>query len=361
MKRKILALMAVAILLFSLTACQKDPSGISGGKPDTAEDGSDSLPMPAKAQGAEEDAAPSINPEEVLDDDTSYELYNAYIDISNDIVGRLDDSLNRYFTYVDFDAEFRLLDENGNFYDCYSVSGPQRNVSDAYELVSAKADKDELDQAFLNMYPSISALITALTDIYEYTDLKTFQEDNYARSQEQHTALFSVLEEYYNTGDVFRTTLLEVAEELHRQDLEEMKANGYEVLYSLNMVIDLAQMIQTELYMEEVWDENILDMDLTVIQPLYDEFSFYVEAVAAYAKDDEALKAEGFHSASLTLFVMHMNDAHSSLSKVLDRVNAGEPLSESDLMITVGGQCSLTAFSNSVSDMISSYNTMISY
>lgn len=358
MKRKILAVMAVSITALSLTACQKVSSDA---KTDTAYDGSDSLSMPPKALESGDNAAPAINPEDVLDDDTTYELYNAYIDISNDIVGRLNDSLNRYFTYVDFDTEFRLLEEDGNFYDCYSVSGPQRNVSDAYELVSGKTNKDELDQAFLNMYPSISALIKALTDIYEYTDLKTFQEDNYAKSQEQHTALISVLEEYYNTGDEFRAILAEVAEDLHSKDLEQMKENGYEVLYSLNMVIDLAQKIQTELYAEDVWDENILDMDLTKIQPLYDEFSSYVEAVAAYAKDDEALNAEGFYSASLTMFVMHMNDARSSISKVLEKVKAGEALSESDLMITIGGQCNLTAFSAGVSNMISSYNSLISY
>lgn len=360
-KRKILTILAAAVATFSLTACQGVSSGGSDSKASTASDGSDSLSLPSNAQVSEEEAALSINPEDVLDDDTTYELYNTYIDISNDIVGRLSDSLDRYFTYVDFDTEFRLLEDDGDYYDCYSVSGPQRNVSDAYELVSSKAKKDELDQAFLDMYPSISSLIQALTDIYEYTDPKAFLEDSYAKSQEQHTALISVLEEYYNTGDVFRDTLIEVADQLHREDLEQMKANGYEVLYSLNMVIDLAQKIQIELYEEEIWDENILDMDLTKIQPLYDEFTSYVEAVTAYAKNDEALNAEGFYSTSLTMFVMHMNDAHSSISKVLEKVKEGEALSKSDLMITIGGQCNLTAFSTSVSNMVSSYNSLISY
>lgn len=361
MKKKTLTIVAAAVTALSLTACQKASSGSPDSRASAAGNGSDSLALPAKAQEPEEGEPPAINPEDVLDNDTTYELYNAYIDISNDLVGRLNDSLNRYFTYVDFDTEFRLLEEDGNYYDCYSVSGPQRNVTDAYELVNNKTDKDELDQAFLDMYPSISALIKALTDIYEYTDQKTFLEDNYAKSQEQHTALLSVLEEYYNTGEVFRTALLEVADELHQEDLEQMKADGYEVLYSLNMVIDLAQKIQSELYEEEVWDENILDMDLTKIQPLYDDFSSYVEAVASYAKNDEALNAEGFYSASLSMFVIHMNDAHSSISKVLEKVKAGEALSESDRMITIAGQCNLTAFSTGVSNMVSAYNSLISY
>lgn len=357
MKKKFLTALLAAVMVFTLTACQ----GISPAKSsDRDDEGSDSLSLPPKTFGSEEDAPAAGE----LDEESEYLLYNAYIDINNAMVGRIYDSLDRYFTYVDFEGtEFRLLDENGNYYDCYSLSSAQKDVETAYEIVSGKGEKDALDKAFLDMYPSISTLIQTLNEISDYTSLEAYLEDGYAKSQEQHTALLSVLEEYYTTGDVFRAELSAVAAQRQQEDLEQMKADGYVVLYSLNMVINLAKQIDNELYAEDVWDENILDMDLTVIQPLYDEFSEYVDAVLAYSEDDDALRAEGLgNSANMSIFIMNMKSTRDSLSKVLARVEAGEPLTEFDTAITsIAGQCSLSSFAEGLSDMIDSYNRLISY
>lgn len=359
MKRKFTATLITAAMILSLTACQ-------GGSPDKDrdEDGSDSLSLPAKTFGSEDDlpAEPSAG---VLDEETAHQLYNTYIDINNEMLGRVSDSLSRYFNYVDFESdEFKLIDESDDYYDCYSVSSALNDVESAYEILSGKSEKDALDQAFLDMYPSISSLLQTLNEISDYTSPKTYLEDNYAKSQEQHTALLSVLEEYYTTGDTFIEELSTVASQRQQENLEQMKADGYVVLYSLNMVINSAQQIETELYTQDVWDDNILDMDLTVIQPLYDEFSQYVDEVLAYSEDDDALRAEGLgSSANMSMFVMYMKNTRDSLSKVLAKVEAGEPLGEFDTMITSAatGQCNLSSFEAGVSEMISAYNRLISY
>lgn len=358
MKKKILTTLIAAVMLFSLTACQ----GISPNS-SKEEDGSDSLSLPSKTLGSEE-SNPTITPDVELSDDEAQELYNTYIDINNAMVGRIYDSLNRYFTYVDFDSEeFKLLDESYDYYDCYSLSSPLRDVETAYELVSKKSNKDALDQAFLDMYPSINTLMQTLNEISDYTSPKTYLEDGYAKSQEQHTALMSVINEYFDTGDIFMAELSTVAQQRQMENLEQMKADGYVVLYSLNMVINYAQEIESELYYQDVWDDNILDMDLTTIQPLYDAFSTYVDTVLAYSEDDDALRAEGLgNSGNLSLFVMYMKSTRESLSKVLAKVEAGEPLSQSDTMITsLAGQCNLSSFAEGLSDMIDSYNRLISY
>ena len=358
MKKKILTTLIAAVMLFSLTACQ----GISPNS-SKEEDGSDSLSLPSKTLGSEE-SNPTITPEVELSDDEAQELYNTYIDINNAMVGRIYDSLNRYFTYVDFESEeFKLLDESYDYYDCYSLSSPLRDVETAYELVSKKSNKDALDQAFLDMYPSINTLMQTLNEISDYTSPKTYLEDGYAKSQEQHAALMSVINEYFDTGDIFMAELSTVAQQRQMENLEQMKADGYVVLYSLNMVINYAQEIESELYYQDVWDDNILDMDLTTIQPLYDAFSTYVDTVLAYSEDDDALRAEGLgNSGNLSLFVMYMKSTRESLSKVLAKVEAGEPLSQSDTMITsLAGQCNLSSFAEGLSDMIDSYNRLISY
>lgn len=356
MKKRFFATLIAAVMAFSLTACQ----GLSSTDDKATDDGADSLSLPPKTLGTEgNDQADTSGG--VLDDATAQELYNTYIDLNNAMTGRINDSLSRYFSYVDYSEEFQLLEENGNYYDCYDVSRAQRDMETAYEIVSGKSEKDALDQAFLDMYPSLSSLTEILNEISDYTDEKTFLEDGYAKSQEQHTALMGVLEEYFNTGDAFMMELSVVAAQQRMEDLELMKNEGYVVLYSLNMVIEYAQEIESALYYQDVWDDNILDMDLTEIQPLYDAFSSYVDAVLAYNEDSEALKAEGLNSASLAMFIMNMKGTRDSISKVLAKVEAGEPLGQFDTTITLAGQCNLASFEAGVSDMINSYNRLISY
>ena len=348
-------------MAFSMTACQ----GLSSDKGSTnkADDGTDSPTMPAKTLGSEGEN-PASTPVGELDEETARKLYNLYININNAMLGRINDSLNRYFDYVSTESEeFQLWEEGGDYY-CYSVSSTIiSDVEEAYEILGGKAEKDALDQAFLNMYPSITSLMQTLNEISDYTSPKTYLEDNFAKSQEHHTALLSVLEEYFTTGNIFLDELTVVAYQHQMEDLEQMKAEGYEVMYSINMVMLLAQQIEDELYVQDVWDDNILDMDLTTIQPLYDAFSTYVDAVLVYSEDNDALRAEGLsNSGNLSLFVMYMKSTRESLSKVLAKVEKGEPLSYADTMITsLAGQCNLSSFAEGISDMIDSYNRLISY
>lgn len=358
MKKKILTTLIATAMIVSLTAC----SGIPGSSRD--DDGTDSLSLPAKTLGSGEDD-PAVTPAGELDEETEHELYNLYIDINNAMVGRINDSLNRYFNYVNSESEeFQLWDGDYDYYDCYSVtSSTQSDVETAYEILGSKAEKDALDQAFLDMYPSLTSLMQILNEISDYTSAKTYLEDGYAKSQEHHTTLLGVLDEYFTTGNLFINELSIVANQRQMENLESLKEEGYEVLYALTMVIELARQIEDELYLQDVWDDNILDMDLTTIQPLYDAFSTYVDTVLVYSEDNDALRAEGLsNSGNLSLFVMYMKSTRESLSKVLAKVEAGEPLSQSDTMITsLAGQCNLSSFEQGVSDMIDSYNRLISY
>lgn len=353
MRKKICTALIVAIMVLSLTACQGIPS---------LDDVADSLSLSPTSAESEGDSQTG-NTDGELDEETEHLLYNTYIDINNAMLNQISDSLNHYFTYVDYESEeFRLLEGNDGYYSSLYLISEQHDVETAYEIVSGKSEKDALDQAFLNMYPSIHNLLQTLNEIGDYTYAESFRKDDYAKSQEHHTALISVLDEYYTTGEAFITELFVVAEQQRLEDLEQMKADGYVVLYSLNMMINYAQEIENELYDQGVWDDNILDMDLTAIQPLYDEFSAYVDAVLAY--DEETLSAEGFNNNSpyWDMLIHDMENTSESITKVLAKVEAGEPLDPFDTMITSAtGQCSLTSFTAGVSSMIDSYNRLISY
>lgn len=358
MKRKYSMIAAALLVTCSLTACQRgimiDRTVLKNGTNGDSE----------SSEIAEEETS-TIQIEQD-DEELEIELYNTYININNFMVGRLQDSLERYFKYVDIEQdEFTLLDSDDDYFSCYSLSQYDiEDVESAYEMVNSKSEKTDLDEAFLALYPSISVVMSTLNDIYEYTDMKSYLDDDYQRAKEYHTTLMEALVDYVTIGDIFLDELDVVATKNQTEALEQMKEEGYEVLYTMTMVLHSAMDIENELDAQGVWDENILDMDMEKMQPLYDEFVFHVELLLEYSKDDDKLKEEGIPvmSAYWSSFIRDMKETKTSLTEVLQKVKNGEELSTFDLTITsMQGQCSLSSFAVGVTAMINDYNQIISY
>lgn len=367
MRRKSSFILTALIMACSIMACQgSSGSGSSASVNSASSASTDSTDKKTPDTATAETETPESTEEAAgaLSEEQEQELYNSYIEINNFMLGRVQDSLERYFNYVDIEQEeFALLDPSYDYFDCYSLSEYDiKEIENAYELVNLKDDKDKLDEAFLTMYPSLTLLISTLNDIETYTEMKSFLDDDYAKAKEYHTALMGALAEYADAGDVFMDELDVVATEHQNAAYAQMKEEGYEVLYAMNMVIDLANDIEEELYEQGVWDENILDMDLEKIQPLYDEFVANVDALVSYDSDEEKLAAEGISKYGWwDSFIRDLKDTKVSLTEVLQKVKNGEELSQSDLMITsIAGHCSLSSFDEGLSSLINDYNNMIS-
>lgn len=288
------------------------------------------------------------------------ELYNAYIGINNFMVGRLDDSLQRYFKYVEFQEEFKPFDKD---YDCHSISDYQfEDLEEAYTLASGKPEKNSVDEAFLAMYPSIKGVMTALDEIYDYTDMKSYLDDDYARGKEYHAALWTAYGDFEVTGNQFFEELGRMADERKMAALEQMEKEGLEVYYAINMVLITAQDIEAEFYNQGLTDDNILEMDMEIFQPKYDEFVSYVEQVMAYSKDSEKLAEESVpvNSAYWNSFLHAMKDTKTSLTELFQHVKEQKPLSMSDTLITeISGNCSIGSFETGIKDMVNNYNYML--
>lgn len=355
MRRKTSIILTVLIMACSVTACQNAAASITQ---NVIEDNQ----VTTKTEESETPSSvePELSDEEL--EEQEQELYNAYIEVNNFMLGRVSDSLERYFNYVDIEQEeFALLDPDYDYYDCYSLSEYDiEQVESAYEMVNSKSDKTSLDEAFLKMYPSLKMVISTLNDIEVYTEMKSFLDDDYQKAKEYHANLLSALADYMDDGDAFMAELDIVANERQEKAYERMKEEGLEVFYAMNRVLDLANDIETELYNQGVWDENILDMDLEKIQPLYDEFVENVDALLAYDNDEEKLAAEGISKYGWwNSFIRDLKDTKFSLTEVLQKVKDGEELSQFDINASFSGQCSLSSFDAGLSSLINDYNNII--
>lgn len=85
-----------------------------------------------------------------------------------------------------------------------------------------------------------------------------------------------------------------VAQERLVESLQIMKEEGYIVLYGINMMLNCATAIQTELYNQGITDENLIEMDLEAIQPLYDEFVGYIEELLSWTVRCSFVRGPGF-------------------------------------------------------------------
>lgn len=356
MKKKSFVLMMAAILTFSMTACGGRVGKEMVNTQETSAETEESKSVWAAGESMAAAGKESASEEE------EQLLYNDYIEINNFMLGRVYDSLDRYFSYVEFQEEFVLTDPD---YWCYSmISGDMEYLEEAYELASAKSDKSTLDEAFLAMYPSLKQLMVILDDVYDYTDMKSYLDDDYAKGKEYHAALWNAMAEYEVTGETFMDELDIVADQRNAESLKMLKNEGYETLYAINMVLTCAGEIQDALYEQGVTDENILDMDMEVIQPIYDEFVANIEVIMANSENEEQLRYEGIpvNSAYWHTFLSSMKDTKVSLTEVLQHVKDGEPLDEFDTLISeIAGNCSLASFDTGVSEMIDDYNRMVSY
>lgn len=355
MRKKLLAVLLVMVFAVSLGGCTLSGRQRERPQPDASS-------AQSEVQGGMSAASETEQPNGPLADleyDAYTEIYNAYIDVYNFMIGRMNDSLNRYFDYVGYQEEFIAPE---NIYGCYSISDYEiEAIKTLHEMIGARAEKDELDQSFEKLYPSLISLIDCLNEIYQYTDLKLYMDDDYAKGKEYHAQLWAVVNQYMTDEEPFEAALDRVAAERQLASLQVYEDSGQEMMYTVNLLLISAQTIQAELYDQEVYDENLLDLDMEVVQPLYDEFLGYVTKVLELAKDEEKLEEEGFPYDGIywDRFLDSMTDTKVSLTDVLQRVKEQRPIEEHEIMMPIAGQATLLSFDEGISDMIDAYNYMI--
>lgn len=292
------------------------------------------------------------------DEERELQLYNAYVNHGNFISGKLRSDLDSYFKHVGLQKEFSV---SGKHYSIDQIDLSEiKNFDDTYRLLDKKNTKDLLDDAFLELYPSVIEMAAQLENIYAYTSMMFYIDDDYADGKVYHQQLWEVLERYTESEENFINRLNEKNNMKKDESLEELKQSDNEIVYEITAVIYSAQALQQSFLDQGIHDATILDMDMKVVQPLYDEFAEHTAAVNRLAGELELDKSI-LDSTFWLRFSMALEDTNSSITQVLDKVKAGTPLSQTDLiLVKSSGHCSLSSFEIGINDMITAYNNHVS-
>ena len=289
------------------------------------------------------------------------ELYNTYIEVNNTMVGRFGDVLTSYFKYVEVQEEFVLLDED---YWCLSnISTFYESMDRAYELANQKTQKDELDEAYLELYPVMRELSSTLDEVYQYTDLKSYVDDDYAKGKEYHAIIWKDYTQYETLSAAFIEQLSSVAYEKRMEDMQSLKEAGYEGTYSVMKLITTAQEIQDAIYAQGIDDSRLIELDIEALQPLYDQYVEEVQICLEYLADENAMAEEGFptNSSYYSFFEDAVGKSKLALTELFQRVEKQDPVDEFYLDSYFPDDGTIANFDDTVSDIISNYNSMLGY
>lgn len=286
-----------------------------------------------------------------------YTKYNAYIDVNNMMLDRLEFVIGSYFDDVDFQEEFTLYDED---YWCNSLGDYYiEMIDEAYALVDKKPEYPELDKAYKDLYPVMRELMEDLDAVHEYTDLKGYVDDDYAKGEELHAAIWKNVNLYLILSETFYDEMTEVADKQRELDLATYKETGYMAHYYSMKVLVTAQEIQSAIYDQGVTDENIIELDIEALRPLYDQFVEEVEECLKYFNDDEQLRKEGYYGIS-SLYTSALKDTKVSLTEMFKRVEEQKPLTDMDWTIheSIPRTGTIGEFESELSDLIDEYNRL---
>ena len=355
MKKQMIAAVCTAALAMSLaTGCGAEKEAKKADLVDamTAEEKKETEPE-TSTESAEEIAA--------KEEELQLELYNVYIDINNVMVDRFSDVISSYFKYVDFQEEFVPLDKD--YWCLSSVSTFYKKMDEAKELLEEKAEKDELDETYLALYPVMYELASTLDEVQEYTDMKSYIDDDYAKGKELHAIIWKDYGEYETLGNAFLDQLSAVAAERRQATMEQLKADGFEATYAINKMIDTAQEIQTAIYEQGIDDSCVIELDIEALQELYDRYVEEVQICLEYLADEDGMYEEGYpiNSAYYSTFVSAIKESKTTLTELFERVRNQKPVDEFMLRSSFASDGTIQKFDETISKIINDYNKLISY
>lgn len=282
----------------------------------------------------------------------SIDKYNAYIDLNNFMTDRLYTVIDSYFNRVEMQPEFAMLDNNTDFW-CNSLSESQFEQLDLVEeFAKLEPAMPELEEASKNLIVVMRPMMETFNEIYNYGELKAYKDDNYAGAAELHEKLWSLFEAYIPLEEAYFEAVETVASEEEAKDLKYFEENDLVAHLTFSLLINKAQEIQEAIYDQDVYDENILDLDIEALQPLYDEFVQLV--VDSLAITEDQIMEEGGYSSPLLQSAI--KDTKVSLTNIFERVKDQRALASYELNKAFPSSGTIAEFNDEIRDLIDQYN-----
>ncbi len=258
------------------------------------------------------------------------EKYNSYVMLNNLMTGRINEVLLHYFEK--FGTEKKPVIEKNLSFIMLDVPASQREVIDqAQGYTTSKPAFASADSAVTQLTPVIKDLLAVLDEMKVYYDSKGYVDDDFAKGKQLHTKLINTNLAYEKAANAYFKALQKMDAEQRLVDLQNFKDSDQQIRYNaLKFMID-AEATAIEMSEQGINASNVLELDMKKFKVKYDLMTGDLNALVTLSKDQKQIEKEGMNSFSIENYVHSATEAKAAASKIIERINKKEPVSDSDL------------------------------
>ena len=337
------------ILAAALAVCMAVPGcGAKAGKAEKAENhfGEGASVETTKASEAEQETEEEIDPETM-----DRIKYNIYVELNNDMVEIMND-IYYYYSVVGDEEEFTLLPDTGLTYGYRIVGKNTDTLDDAVVVADMEPSYGDMDQLVKAFEPSLRKLMETFSEISSSEMHGTYAKNQYQKPKELHKVIQAAVAEFGPLAYEYFDALDEIGGERAEKERAELKNNGQLIAYNASCAIDKTRAILDACEAQGVTDENINDLDLTEIRPLYDELVAAVAAFDEAAADNDQLMKESLTNSRP--FDGLLDKDIQAVEWMMDQVESGQPIEDPSLE-PLG---SIAHVANTLTECIDRYNSV---
>lgn len=311
----------------------------------------DELKENAKARASSETTTEeeTEEPEETLSEEQMDTIkYNYYVELNNDLVTLLDD-IEYYYEVVDYTEEFSLIQDSGHTYG-YRIRGFGKGLTeDCLELSGMDPAYETLDPLVKEIAEPAGQLMEAFSELSRSNN---YADNQYQKAKDLHAIIYPLADQVEPLAHEYMAAVDEMAGERIAEEEQRMKDEGKLIAYNASRGITIAGEIVDECRLQGISDENLTDLDLTNIKPLYEELVSVVADLNAATKDNNQMMKESMSNSQP--FDQLYERMIQALEWMMKQVESGQPIE--DIYLEPLG--SLAHFTNTLSDCIDRYNTI---
>lgn len=349
--KKVLLLTLSATLLVASTGCEQIEKN---DKPVTVDDSTIKETEPQTDKETETKTVPSE--EELKQLET--EKYNAYITANNFMTDRLQTVMSGYFRRVKPQEKFEM--DNTDDFWCNSLGETYyEKIDAAYEYVEKEPSFGKLDTAYKKLHPALTEMMKTFDKIYNYGELKTYLDDDYAGAKKLHAKVWKQYKKYEKLSETFFKEMSKLSEKQKKETMKELKEKGYEIRYSLVETISIGQEIQQFFVDNKIDDSNLTKTNIKDLEPLYKKF--VKSATTAYKNITDSDKKKKEKLSSSPLVDSALKAAKVSMTELYNRIKEKKPVEAHEVNTSFPSDDTISGFSVKLGDLIQQYNSLQNY
>ncbi len=339
-KRAVLLALVAALCVCAL-GCKKKPTLVRGATPPPP---STPMPMPMPTPTVD----PVVAAKLLRVERTRKE--NAYIDMSNVLNGRFQDSLDRYFGCFGAAAQPNTNDPYAPYImgDYY-----KKSIQEALYFTALAPETPDLDAIVKKLAPMVLDAMALIDKIALYYEEKAYLEDSFASGGEYHTALISIHAQIQELWDAFDEAI-SITEANNLADaLADLQADERMIQYYAMQVFAHTKELLRFLKAGGYGDETVSQANKEEFQQYYEKLEGSIISFLEETEHEESMarEADFTNSARFVSLKREMLDMETCLADMLACVKAGKPAKN--------GKGTPSAMTEQLGEAIQEYNHAI--